>query len=229
MSKSPICFQCFDEHGNVRIYDHGILPHWRQSGCTYFVTFRLADSLPQSVRREIESVREAWLRARGINVRADHWTAQFAALPAAERFVLERQLGRLLHQALDQCHGQCVLRDPAGAQIVATALEHFHGSRVWTGDYVVMPNHVHALLTPMNDNELEDVLHSIKSFTANRINERLQRSGVLWQRESYDHIVRDREQLHAYQAYIAANPAKAKLSSGEFLHAAADYYEACSG
>ncbi|MDF1815773.1 MAG: hypothetical protein P1V20_26480 [Verrucomicrobiales bacterium] len=38
-----IPFYPFNEFGEVRIYQHGLLPHWRQDGCTCFVTFRLAD------------------------------------------------------------------------------------------------------------------------------------------------------------------------------------------
>jgi hypothetical protein len=51
----------------------------------------------------------------------------------------------------------------------------------------------------------------------------LTRSGTFWQRDSYDHIVRDIEQLEAFQAYIAKNPTKARLNAGEFLHSAAMY------
>ncbi len=86
-----------------------------------------------------------------------------------------------------------------------------------------MPNHVHALLTPMDGFELEDILHSIKSYTANKINQVLNQRGHFWQRESYDHIVRDTEQLQAYQDYIAANPSKAKLSKGEYILSRAEY------
>ena len=89
-----------------------------------------------------------------------------------------------------------------------------------------MPNHVHALLTPIEDHELEDILQSIKGFTAREINQALKRNGGLWQRESYDHIVREAEQLQAYQQYIAANPSKANLRAGEYILSTAEYREA---
>jgi putative transposase len=103
------------------------------------------------------------------------------------------------------------------------ALDHFHGTRVFTGDFVVMPNHVHILLTPIDGFELEDILHSIKSYTANEINRALGRAGRFWQRESYDHIVRDSEQLLSYRDYVAANPSKASLSIGEYIVSRAEY------
>jgi putative transposase len=211
MPKDSIPFRGFDERGDIRIYDHGILPHWRQPGCTYFVTFRLADSIPQSVFKEIEHERVTWLRARG-------------RLPSDEKRLYERLLGRLLNKSLDECHGSCSLRPPEIAGEVAGALDHFHGTRVWTGDFVVMPNHVHVLLTPINGFELEDILHSIKSYTATKLNRQLHRTGAFWQRESHDHIVRDLEQLGAYQEYIAANPAKAKLREGEYILSCAKYH-----
>jgi REP element-mobilizing transposase RayT len=87
-----------------------------------------------------------------------------------------------------------------------------------------MPNHVHVLLTPITGFELEDILHSIKSFTATKINRILGRAGQLWQRESYDHIVRDINQLQAYQEYIAANPRKARLTPDEYTVSQSNYY-----
>lgn len=209
----------------MRIYDHGILPHWRQAGCTYFVTFRLADSIPKSVWQELECERARWQRARGIEPDNCDWKHLFAKLPIQERRLYEQRVGRMLNKSLDDCHGSCALRDPAIGNTVAVALDYFHGSRVFTGDYVVMPNHVHVLLTPMDGFELEDVLHSIKSYTSNEINRAMEQDGNLWQRESYDHIVRDAEQLQAYQQYIADNPVKGRLNVGEYVWSQAAYRE----
>ncbi len=61
MKTQPIPFKAFNGRAEVRIYHHGTLPHWRQDGCTYFVTFRLADSLPQSVVAKLKEKRERWL------------------------------------------------------------------------------------------------------------------------------------------------------------------------
>ena len=104
---------------------------------------------------------------------------------------------------------------------MSDALRHFHGRRLDTGDFVVMPNHIHALLTPYASFELENILHSIKSYTANQIQALRGTSGTLWMSESHDHIARDGEELNRIQEYIRANPAKAGLSSNEFvLHTA---------
>src|SRR5438132_1504443 len=68
MPKTPIPFRGFEERAEVKIYDHGILPHWRLAGCTYFVTFRLADSLPTHVLQELEKEKSQWLKAHGIDL-----------------------------------------------------------------------------------------------------------------------------------------------------------------
>ena len=60
---------------------------------------------------------------------------------------------------------------------------------------------------------LSGIMHSLKSYTANRINEVLQRSGRLWQPESYDHWVRDEAELFRIAEYMALNPVHAKLVS----------------
>ena len=86
-----------------------------------------------------------------------------------------------------------------------------------------MPNHVHVLLTPLPGFELEDIWQAIKSYTAHQINKNINGTGTLWMKESYDHIVRDAEELVRIQQYIRANPAKANLPPHDFLLAAAEY------
>ncbi len=88
-----------------------------------------------------------------------------------------------------------------------------------------MPNHVHVLLTPVTPFELRDVLKSIKGYTARRINVLLGRKGAVWQRDSYDHIVRDMNQLESFQRYIRGNPRKAGLRIGEYRLFEAEYVD----
>jgi REP-associated tyrosine transposase len=81
---------------------------------------------------------------------------------------------------------------------------------------VVMPEHVHLILTPLVDLErssmfhLHKILRSIKSFSARKINEELSR-GALWQEESFDHVLRSSENLDAKIAYVLANPVRRGL------------------
>jgi REP element-mobilizing transposase RayT len=81
---------------------------------------------------------------------------------------------------------------------------------------VVMPDHVHGLLTPLRDREgwpfpLVDILQCAKSATAHHINRLLHRAGPVWEEESFDHILRSDESLEEKYEYIRENPVKAGL------------------
>jgi putative transposase len=117
---------------------------------------------------------------------------------------------------LDECHGKCVLRLPSCREYLASALRHFDGVRYDLGDFVVMPNHAHLLVTPFEGQDVEKLCFSWKRFSGGEINRCLGRQGEFWQVESYDHIVRSGEALRAIQNYIANNPKKAGLKKEEF-------------
>jgi REP element-mobilizing transposase RayT len=74
------------------------------------------------------------------------------------------------------------------------------------GEFVVMPNHVHAIVAPTGGHQLAQILHSWKSFTAHQFNRVLDSSGHVWQKESFDHIVRSAQHLAKFEAYIRNNP-----------------------
>lgn len=79
-----------------------------------------------------------------------------------------------------------------------------------------MPNHVHVLLRPLPGWRLDRILHTWKSYTANRINKALHRQGSLWMDESFDHLVRDKASLERLAKYIRNNPAKARLGISDY-------------
>jgi REP element-mobilizing transposase RayT len=77
-------------------------------------------------------------------------------------------------------------------------------------EWVVMPNHVHVLCEPVGGNELSEILHSWKSYTANELNGMLGTKGeVFWQDESYNQIVRSEGHLVVLRKYVRSNLAKA--------------------
>jgi Rad3-related DNA helicase len=198
-----LLFSPFDAEVPVGIYSRH-LPHWRQADCTYFVTFRLGDSIPQEKLRQWEEELEEWHRQNP----EPHSPKQRAEYH--ERFT-ER-----FHQWLDAGQGVCWLRDPAHSAVVEEALRHFDGQRYVLSHYVIMPNHVHALVRPVKGHLLKEILHTWKSFTAHKLNEVLGREGKVWQDETFDCIVRNAAQLDKYAAYIQANPVKASLPAGEY-------------
>jgi REP element-mobilizing transposase RayT len=91
-----------------------------------------------------------------------------------------------------------------------------HGRRVLLHAVVVMPDHVHLLLTPLRNPEgwpvpLVEILQCLKSATAHRINRLLHRSGPVWQDESFDHVLRSDESLQERCEYIRQNPVRRGL------------------
>ncbi len=192
---STLLFHAFDR-SKPSANLSGNLPHWRQDGTTYFITFRTADSLPQEKLERWERERAEWMRAHPEPHTDTERRDYFERFP--ERF----------QRWLDQGHGACVLARLELKDVVEKALRHFDGERYELGEFVVMPNHVHALLTPIDGNELSAILHSWKSYTAKVINKRLGQSGTFWQKESFDHIVRSPASLDRFAEYIRDNPKK---------------------
>jgi len=175
--------------------EQGNLPHWRQEGATYFITFRLGDSLPQSKLNQWKAELATWQRSHP-EPHDDATKCEYYELFPA-RF----------QNWLDQGMGSCVLAQPEIKQLVEDALRHFDGDRYKLREFVVMPNHVHLLISPLGDHLASEILHSLKSFTANEINKRLdEKMDPVWQHESFDHIVRSSEQAERIRQYIRDNP-----------------------
>ena len=200
---APATWEYFNPQTEIDIH-RGNLPHWEQNSVWYFVTFRLADALPASVIEKLKQEREYWKQTHDINNLAPEETAEYHRL-FSDRY----------EALLNSGSGSCVLRDPAIAKIVDDALHHFEGQRYELDEYVIMPNHVHVLVKPLNGHGLADITHSWKSFTANQINKRLGKTGQFWQHESYDHIVRHERAMNAIRRYIRENPIVAGASSSK--------------
>ncbi len=107
--------------------------------------------------------------------------------------------------------GACILRDAALAGIVRDALLHFDGRRYHLHAWCIMPNHVHAVVTPWGEHTLSEILHSWKSFTAHAINKARGTRGDVWERESFDHLLRSSESLCRFVDYVEQNPVEAGL------------------
>jgi Transposase IS200 like len=199
-------FRGFDRYGEVRTARRR-LPHWRQLGVSYFVTFRLADSVPQPVLRQWRHERAIWLRLHpqpwGVDEQREYET---------------RFIGRM-QEWLDAGLGACHMRRPNVRAEVEGCLLHFDGNRYDVDAFVLMPNHVHAVIKPTPGYELSTILQGIKGVSANRCNKLLKCKSAFWMDESYDHIVRDAKELAPFRNYIAGNPAKAGLKLDEYsLH-----------
>ncbi len=180
----------------------GYLPHLEDREAVYFVTFRLADSLPKELVHQLRKERGALESAGGAKT----------AMPGDfDRLQELRALLRKAERCLDSGLGRCYLRDSRVAKIVVDSIRHFHGSHYQLFSWCVMPNHVHALFSPMQEHTLDSILHSWKSYSALEVNRILARTGRFWQREYFDHLVRSEASFKKFAKYIQDNPKRAGL------------------
>ncbi len=160
------------------------LPHWDVVGEPLFVTFCLHDTLPVGRRFPPEAISSSG--------------KAFAAMD------------HLLDKAE---HGPRFLARPQIAEIVVNALQDGEKrfQRYELHAFVVMPNHVHAMVTP--EVTSAEWLGPLKGFTSYRANELMgthRRS--FWQEESFDRVVRSRAEFESVRAYIEMNPVRAGLA-----------------
>ncbi len=193
---------CSEIHNRGLRIRHGFLPHWEMDGGTYFVTFRLDDSLPDSVVRAYRIERENIIKTTA-HLNRD--------LTEDESDRLRKLYSDRIESYLDAGSGACYLKKDAIAELVKNALFFFDGQRYKLAAWCIMPNHVHVVFRPFEGYLLEKILHSWKSFTANKANEMLSLKGYFWQKEYYDHLIRNGSEFVRMVEYVLDNPEKAGL------------------
>lgn len=176
-------------------YSRGYLPHIDAEGRSQFLSWRLADSLP------LEQL--------------DQWRQEVLALPESER---KRELSSRIEKYCDSGKGACVLAHPYAGRAVQESLLYDHGRRYFLHAWVVMPNHVHALLTPKENVTLEEIMRVGKSVTATTINKYFGQSGRLWEPDYFDRLIRNPDHFEKVRRYIEWNPVKAKLCQDPSLY-----------
>ncbi len=183
------------------------LPHWFQEGRTYFVTFRLADSLPRDKREHLLEERHAWLAAHGLTS-----PDPVDNLSRKDQLAYRIWFSERTDKLLDAGYGSCILAQPEPSGILEQSLRYFDGERYHLDEYVIMPNHVHLLVCPIHPASLSQILQSWKRHSARKINRLIGKTGSsLWLDENFDHIIRSLEKLEQYHDYIRSNPLKAGL------------------
>ncbi len=196
------------QFGEVTIRSRGYLPHLEMEDGTYFVTFRLADSLPEHVLQDMLHKKEQAL------AKAEKSTH---GLTRKERKQISAEFTQGIENYLDNGSGSCILRRTEAATIVRDGLLFFEGDRYRSYAWVIMPNHVHCLFKPLGNHTLSKILHSWKSYTAKKINKVTGKTGVVWQGEYYDRLVRDDKEFYRFMEYIADNPLKAGLRDWKWV------------
>ena len=176
------------------VHSRGYLPHWELREVPQSITFRLANSLPSSLLKK--------------------WSKELINLQC-DRISLERR--KRIEAALDEGYGEPWLCHPEIGLLVEDTILHGDKSRYRLHEWVVMPNHVHVLATPLEGWTLTTILQGWKSVTARNANRILARSGRFWAPEYYDRAIRNEQHFLNVQSYIRMNPVKAGLCSSPEL------------
>jgi len=194
------------------------LPHVQPMGGTFFVTFRLYDSLPLAI---VKQLRDEFLKQK-INLLREPTIENKVALLKLRKSQFARY-----DAVLDSSQfGDCFLKEQKQAQLVIDEIQRWNGKLYDLLAYCIMPNHVHLLfdtslqlpeeleylqLESIEYKPLQDIMKQVKGATARFLNQSLCRSGQCWQHGSYDHWVRNDKELNNIVAYILNNPVKARL------------------
>lgn len=171
-------------------YSRGYLPHFDGGELTQFLTYRLADSLPQKVLHNLQ-------------------------IQLEQKIITDREKLINIEKYLDQGIGNCYLRNPKVAEIVEENLLRFADVKYKLFAWVIMPNHIHILLRPLEGYSLSEIVHSCKSYTSTKANKVLNRTGKFWFPEPFDRFIRDYDHFEKAFNYIERNPVKAGLCENQ--------------
>jgi putative transposase len=189
------------------------LPHIQPPGASFFMTFRLAGSLPQSVVKQW-NVERQWL-SHLAQTNPNHFDQV--------KHEFDRRWFAKFELLLDQATiGPTWLNDTRIATMLTESL-HYRDGKVYRLDaFTIMSNHVHTVFKPLPRGpinrvspddvqyySLASIMHSLKGYTAFQANRILGREGEFWAHESYDHWIRDYPEWQRIIAYVLNNPVKA--------------------
>ncbi len=203
----------------VKTFHRNILPHIRPIGATFFITTRLDDALPRHIIRELK---EAFEKEK-TDIIQSHPNDYEERLYDASK----RHFGKYDHQLDEKPYGECYLKNPDVAHIIMEKLKEMDEHYFELQAYCIMPNHLHLLIntsiqllgTDIDESNLDDryiqldkTMKHFKGATSYLSNQALGRKGKFWQRDSYDHYVRNDKEWDNIVNYILNNPVKAKLA-----------------
>jgi REP element-mobilizing transposase RayT len=205
--------------GEVHIRNRGRLPHWERQSGLYFITFRLADSLPKSVLKKVAERRRILEAAK---------TSGARLLPEQETELAEYSTRRI-EEYCDRGSGSCALADQRIAGATTAALRFRDGKHYRLLAWCVMPNHVHVVVRLLPGADLATVLKTWKQFSSKAANQVLGQSGRFWQREYYDRLIRNEQEYSRAVSYVLENPVRAGLKNWPWVWSADSEIRATAG
>ncbi len=196
------------------------LPHWYVPGAAHFITFRLYGSLSSTFLEKMQKEKHRLIQR----------PLSESQTSAGQRKTIHKKLFSRFDAQLDNATENLWLAETAVASMVRASLFFHHEKKYQLLAYTIMGNHVHLLLLPLLEhrarqdyadadlgevrdkgNLLAAIMHSLKSYTAHEANKILNRGGQFWQHESYDHWVRDDDEMERVVDYINLNAVRAGL------------------
>lgn len=188
------------------------LPHWQQgNNPAYFITFRLRDSIPIKIARQIETQRKHWTHEH-----PKPWDASTA-------LEYHKTFSTRIDKLLDENYGDCILQKEDIRRPLIETLRGQDQKHYLLHNWVIMPNHVHILATIPSATNLGAVIGTWKRLSAIRINRISNTSGSIWQKNYFDRIIRDWDHFQRVAKYIRKNPRNAKLGSAVYSYGEADW------
>lgn len=201
------------------------LPHYQQPGQSYFITFILQGVMPKgALKKYLEALVQTKNRLYKLELLNPEEKAKQVTLSneiqlaKKEYHIAQRKYKFAYDKTLHKSNAQSFsLLSMNNFEIIKEALNFWEGKKLHNHAWCVMSNHVHWVTSIFESDKfskpvfLEDVLHSVKLFSARRINRNENLSGQLWEHESFDTTIRnDRHFINAVN-YTIQNPVSANL------------------
>ena len=195
-------------------YRHN-LPHFQQPGQAYFITWILKDAVPQkafsnytSQLQNLKNQLELFKQEKKDEKQISELRDQYQLVRKKYFNSYDDLLARNRTDSID-------LTKADNLKVIIEALKFLENVKLKTYAYSIMPNHVHWVLRLFEKDQnnnlvyLQDIMHSVKRYSANKINKLEGRKGTLWQKESFDTTIRDNKHLFHAIEYTLNNPVNA--------------------
>jgi len=199
-----------------KFYRH-YLPHYQQSGQAYFVTWCLKDAVPPKALLSYTQKLEV------LNSQIEFHKKEKSGKSIIEKLEQEcytvrskyiKAFDDLLHAEQNPVIN---LSKTVNTESLIGSLKFWEGKKLNNCAFTIMSNHIHWVFEVLEKDDkgnpvyLQDLLQSVKRFSANRINKLENRPGSLWQKESFDTTIRDEKHLYYAIKYTLNNPVVAGL------------------
>ncbi len=174
------------------------LPHWHVTDHSYFVTYRLKNSIPKDVYKELKT---------------EYETALGNAESSLQLTEIERKHFLKVEKILDGCDYSLLEINDEISDMIVKSMAWIEENYCWKfPSYVIMPNHVHCLMVGAEAKvNLVQVLKMLKGWTGRKANMILDRTGSFWAPESFERWCRSPQEEDKVRRYIRNNPVKAGL------------------